>query len=208
MFPSNTWCFDLEIIKAILSKGEVPVPGIAYCNGWTDYLGMGVAILVARRLDNADNKIAFTGDPLFQQVGILPLSDFQLLVDRADLLIGHNSRGFDAKVLQANGVIIPERKHLDFYHEVKLAQKTNFPKGFKLELLSPRCGGPSKTDSGALAPHRWQRGEKLRVLDYCRNDIEMVRAVALYYALHGGSIPDLQGGHVRLRSVAAIQAES
>lgn len=204
MLPSNSWCFDLEIINAILNKDQVPEPGIRYCQGWSDHSGMGVSVLVAAKVDGTDLQV-FTADPTFKPAR--PMWEFQQLIAEADLMIGHNSRSFDAKVLSANGIAIPVKKHLDFFHEVKLATKNHFPKGYKLELLSPRCGGPGKTESGALAPYMWQRGEKDRVMEYCKNDIVMTRAVARYYMLNGASIPDLSGTLIRLRTPTAIAME-
>jgi hypothetical protein len=37
--------FDLEIIKAIPPKDAADrLDGIEYCNGWTDYQGMGISV--------------------------------------------------------------------------------------------------------------------------------------------------------------------
>jgi hypothetical protein len=203
LFPANTWCFDLEIINAILDKGTTPEPGIRYCAGWGDHAGMGISVLVAARLapDGAFMEArTFFGDMPEVPLAGEPLWKFMDIVKVADLLIGHNSRSFDAKVLAARGIHLDERKHLDFYHEVKKATRNNFVKGFKLDLLSRRCGGPGKTESGAQAPHMWQRGEHARVAEYCKNDILMTCAVASYYAKNGAKVPALESGeYVQLR---------
>jgi hypothetical protein len=210
LYPQNTWCFDLEIVKAIQGKNEQQQPGIAYCKGWNDHAGMGISVLVVARPDGSDMK-AFIGDGIAatEYGECYPLgcfsSGFPTILQNADLLIGHNSRSFDAKVLAARGFHIPETKHLDFYHEVKLALKQPFPRGYNLNALSQRCGGPSKTDDGALAPHLWQQGERKRVVDYCKNDILMTCAIAQYYHKSGGRLPAvLTGESVTLRTPGEI----
>lgn len=208
MFPPNSWCFDLEIVNAILSKGETPEPGIRYCKGWTDHAGMGISVLVIARPDNSEVQ-AFIGDGSHADFpDCRPLSDFLQVVADADLLIGHNSRSFDAAVLEARGIIIPRRKHLDFFHEVKRVLRNNFPRGYRLDALSDRCGGPRKTEDGAFAPHMWQRGEKERVVEYCKNDIAMTAAVASFYAANGGKIPSAnESSLLQLRLPIEIQTE-
>mgnify|MGYP001588336156 CR=1 FL=1 len=34
---------DVEIEKGILGRGEIPIAGIEYCNGWRDFDNMGVS---------------------------------------------------------------------------------------------------------------------------------------------------------------------
>lgn len=190
MFPANTWCFDLEIINAILGKGEAAEPGIRYCKGWGDHAGMGISVLVAARPDGSEVHV-FIGDakcPEWNRENHIGL--FAELAESAELVIGHNSRSFDAKVLAASGIHIDERRHLDFYHEIKKATREPFAKGYKLNDICKRIGGPQKSDDGALAPMLWQRGERQRVIDYCINDIQMTCAVARFYEQNAGKLPD------------------
>jgi hypothetical protein len=205
VFPANTWCYDLEIIRAILDKGKQKEPGIQYCGGWTDHAGMGISVLVVARPDGSDVRtfIGDTGSPLWTKENHIGL--FAELAASADLMVGHNSRSFDAKVLAALGIYIPTAKHLDFYHEVKTATKTPFPRGYNLNLLSQRCGGPAKTDDGAMAPHLWQVGDQQRVVDYCKNDILMTCAIADYYAKNSARVPSPEKDfHVQLRTPAEL----
>lgn len=210
MLPANSWTFDLEIVNAILGKGEIPVPSIRYCLGWGDHAGMGVSVLVAEHVASGEVRV-FIGDmspsqdgSIFSQEPYHHLGDFQKLIHEADLLIGHNSRGFDAKVLAAKGFVIPPTKHLDFYHEVKGALRNQFPKGYNLNDLSVRCGGPAKSGDGGLAPHDWQKGKRQQVVDYCKNDIRMTTAIAKFYARNSGSVVAFNGELLRLRSPQAI----
>lgn len=198
MLPKNSWCFDLEIVNAILNKGEQPLPGIRYCKGWGDHAGMGISVLVAARVDGSDVRTFLAED----------LGKFNTLIAEAEMVIGHNSRMFDAKVLAAYGIYIPINKHLDFYHEVKLAAKSGFPRGYGLNALSERCGGPSKTEDGAMAPVLWQQGQHTRVIDYCENDIKMTCAVAQYYILNDANLPTPDKRHIRLRMPMEIKNEA
>lgn len=204
--PENTWVFDLEIVNAIQNKGELKQPGIRYCNGWNDHAGMGISVLVAARVDGSDARVFVTDDYLVPtECEAYHLSQFNELVKGDAFFVGHNSRSFDAKVLAAKGIYIPPSRHLDFYYEVGKVVGL-FPKGYKLDDLSPRCGGARKSDSGALAPILWQQGERKRVIDYCKNDVVgMTCAVARFYAENAYTLPAPDGVTVvKLRSPGQI----
>lgn len=209
MFPTNSWAFDLEIVNAILGKNEERVPGIYYCGGWGDHEGMGCSVLVAAKLDGSEYRTyigaAVSASEL--QCSFFLLPSFRQLVQEADMLIGYGSRQFDAKVLVAKGIYIPEKKHFDFLLEIKKALNNYAPKGFKMATLSERCGGPGKDESGAAAPYHWQQGRKQHVVDYCTGDVKMLIAIANYYMMNNYTVPDLNGKSVRLRTPAAIITE-
>lgn len=210
MFPSNTWCFDLEIVNAIPTKDAEYERGIRYCNGWGDHAGMGVSVLVAERLDGTETRV-FIGAPVkaselqtsFYWLG----PTFRQFMDEADLLIGYGSRQFDAKVLAAMDFIIPPKKHFDFLLEIKKSLNNYAPKGFKLGDLSVRCGGPAKREDGAMAPFLWQRGEKQRVVNYCTGDAKALVAICHYYVRNGWCVPDGKGGLVKLRTPTMVMME-
>lgn len=210
MFPSNTWVFDLEIVNAIPTKGVALERDIHYCGGWGDHAGMGVAVLVAKRLDNTDTRI-FIGAPV--KASEIRISyyflnpHFRQFVEEAELLVGYGSRHFDAKVLAAQGFIIPEKKHFDFLLEIKKALHNYAPKGYKLNDLSKRCGGPPKSEDGALAPFYWQRGYKQRVIDYCTTDTVMLQSICNYYVRNYYNIPAVDGALVQLRSPTVVMME-
>jgi len=209
VFPSNTWCFDLEIVNAIPTRDAPMERGIYYCNGWGDHAGMGVSVLVATKLDGTETRI-FIGSTVKGselQISFEWLPAFNRLVDDCDLLIGYGSRHFDAKVLRAKGIEIPEKKHMDFLLEIKKSLNNYAPKGFKLGDLSQRCGGGSKLELGAMAPFLWQRGEKQRVVDYCTSDAQMLIAIANYYVRNNWTVPNIKGDAVKLRTPTAIMME-
>lgn len=213
MFPPNTWVFDLEILNPIpqYKKGvlvEALLPSIRYCKNWGDHFGMGVSVLVAARIGPMGEFLhgeVYIGDNTAEKGQIL--HRFNQTIFEADLIIGHASRFFDAKVLAARGIYIPAKKHLDFHHEVKKATGKTAPKGYNLEALSTRCGGPPKIGDGALAPILWQQGHRQLVTDYCKNDIMMTVAIAAYYANNGCQVPqptELNLPHLLLRSPSQL----
>jgi hypothetical protein len=196
LFPPNTWVFDLEIANPILNKGYDPIPGINYCGGWGDHRGMGISVITVCRPDNSETQV-------FEGTNLYP---FCLLLAKADLMIGYNSRFFDAKVLAAKGIYIQERRHLDFLHEIKKSIRRAAPKGYKLEDVSLRCGGPRKSEDGALIPVLWQEGEVDRVVKCCINDIKGTSAIARYYAANRACVPG-PDGPVQLRVPDTIARE-
>lgn len=208
MFPANTWVFDLEIVNAIPTRDQAFLPGIRYCSGWGDHAGMGVSVLVAARIDGSDKRI-FIGANVTSDVkcSFHWLGAFNDIIKDADCLVGYASRSFDAKVLAAKGLHIPESKHVDLLWEIKKSLNNFAPKGYKLNDVSVRCGGPMKTGDGADVPIWWQRGEQQRVIDYCAVDIGATCAIAQFYTRNRACLPDPKGGLIQLRVPETIFRE-
>jgi hypothetical protein len=157
--------YDAEIVNGILGKGagEIPVPGIQYCAGWTDYLGMGISVIAAYvwgegyRIFLADN-----------------LEEFKVLAEAPDTLcIGFNNRAFDDRLLAAHGIHVPERRSWDLLRAVRVARggSADYLKGGpNLDKLCKANFLPGKSGDGAHAPVLWQQGYRGRVINYCLND--------------------------------------
>lgn len=209
VFPDNTWLFDIEIRNPIPEKNTQPRFGYRYCRHWGDHAGMGIACLVAARPDLSEVLAFVTGEDLIPaSCDVYHLSAFAEMLRTIELVVGFNSRFFDCKLLAAKGIYIPETRHLDFLHEIKKATKSAAPKGYKMELLSQRCGGPAKNGSGAEAPYLWQEGHREQVIDYCKNDIKMLAAIAKFYAENGATLPAPEiGSYVKLRDPETIAAQ-
>lgn len=154
--------YDLEIENAILGYGEKPVDGIKYCNGWTDWAGMGFSVA---EVWNSEDKVSYT----FLKDN---LKNFQTMIDSADCVAGYNNQNFDANVLKAQGINIPEAKTYDLMLEaLKGAGHTQTRvKGYKLDSFCEVNLNTHKTEDGSQAPIMWQRGEYGRVIQYCRFD--------------------------------------
>ena len=173
--------YDTEIKHMILGRNEQLQPGIRYCNGWTDYTGMGISVLCAYEFDTA-NQNEGTMHTLQPEDDKAHADHLQGLISRAEYIVGFNNHSFDDKLLAANGVKIPESKSYDIYMQVLYAtgwqQGSYRPGGYKLDLIARANGIPGKGEvSGALAPIMWQQGKIQEVYDYCAADVLMTLGV-------------------------------
>lgn len=163
--------YDCEIEKAILGKFEMPAEGIAYCEGWRDFQGMGISCIGAYDYQEARYRV-FCKDNF---------AEFQRLVDGTDLVIGFNNLAFDNRLCEANGITVPDEKSYDLLVEIwkgaGLEPLFEYPThaGFGLDAICKANFGCEKSGHGALAPVQWQQGEIGVVIDYCLNDVRLTR---------------------------------
>lgn len=166
--------YDCEILRCIPPKGvyisgEDPYRygnGFAYCQGWGDFAGMGISCLA----------YIFGGfAKVFDWQNLADRNEFLSAAATASQIIGFNSKAFDDKLLEANGVFISTT--YDLLEEVRLAAYgssswEDTPKGcsYSLDAIA-RANGAAKNGSGSLAPQLWQQGKYEEVLDYCLNDV-------------------------------------
>ena len=156
--------FDIEIQKAIAKNGEERLAGVEYCAGFEDFNNMGVAVLCCYTY--ADDR--------YHVFGECELDDFQALLKQNRVIIGYNSINFDCKLLAAHDVEIQPERNYDLMREVSLVTGAKF---LKLDALAEANGAGKKTESGALAPILWQRGEHTRVINYCLNDVRITKSL-------------------------------
>jgi DEAD/DEAH box helicase domain-containing protein len=113
--------------------------------------------------------------------GVRLESIFDLLKDY--FLIGFNSKNFDDKLLQANGINLST--DYDVLEQIRIAAygSPNWhdcPKGFSYSLDAiTSANGFKKTGHGALAPQLWQEGKRQEVIDYCLNDCLITKEILL-----------------------------
>lgn len=161
--------YDCEIARAIPAKNTLPIRGIRYCEGWRDFEGMGIACIAVYDYKTDDVRV-FCYDNL---------SSFQDLVDARSVVVGYYNWNFDDPLVEAHGVRIPEEKSYDLYREIYKAHGYSFAKrehGLKLgDCARVNLNGRDKTDDPAMAPVNWQRGLVGTVIDYCIQDVMMVR---------------------------------
>lgn len=173
----NALVYDLEIVRGIPKRGEDPVPGIDYCEGWGDHENMGISVLCA--YDYAEDRYrVFCKDNW---------ADFVALTAFRRPLVGFNSIRFDNAVIRHGpeegslGLDIQESYCYDVLREVWRAAGLgpNFsPKthgGFRLDDMARVNLDRQKTGEGALAPVQWQRGEVGAVIDYCMEDVRLTK---------------------------------
>ena len=190
----NRLIYDIEIVKAIPTK-ESRIEGIEYCQSWTDYIGMGIAVIGFKWNDEPADYCKNVDEfrHLLEQV-----------YDEECSLIGFNSKAFDDKVLEDNYLVL--ETDYDLLEQVRIAAgfKAHFqsvPRGYsyKLDALA-KANGMAKTESGAMAPVLWQQGEHDRVRDYVKVDCEITSAI-LDLGLAGELIDPNTGNKLQLTSL-------
>lgn len=165
--------YDIEIIKAIPSKNEPRIEGIAYCEGWHDHVNMGISVIGC--YDYVEDRYRVFCKDNFD--------DFQLLVNESETIVGFNSLAFDNKVCAANGINVPASKSLDLLVEIwkaaGLSETFQYPThlGYGLDAVCEANFDRKKTGHGALAPVQWQNGEIGSVIDYCLNDVALTKEI-------------------------------
>jgi len=178
--------FDVEIEKAILGRGEIPIPGIEYCSGWRAFEEMGLACCCT-----FDTETHLTRVFLKKQLDELQT---YLATHRSG---GFNTRRFDLKLLEVNGVTLPafgRERHYDALEQIWLKLGLDPDKfvpqthgGWGLDAVMQETFGLSKSGAGALAPVWWQQGERGKVVDYCCRDA-WLEAKLITHMLAGGEI--------------------
>lgn len=210
--------YDLEIARAIPPKDKADrLSGIDYCEGWTDFDGMGIACWALCLLDTdtwsiSDPIVGTDPEGLWEQKCLWE----QMTVDIGGepinglMIGGFNSRKFDDRLLQSHGYnLISNFDILDMV--LSSAGMTNIaywgldPKrSYSLANIST-SNGYSKTLGGEQAPIEWQRGNKRLVLDYCANDVR-IEAKTLTLLLQGELIDPNTGDKLMypMPGIAAI----
>jgi DEAD/DEAH box helicase domain-containing protein len=135
-----------------------------------DRLGLAVAVTYDSA---ADEYHAYTEDQAAQLVDELA---------GADLVVGFNVLGFDYPVLR------PYTEYpLETLPTVDLLRDVHLVLGFRLSLqtLAEGCLGVGKSADGLQAVHWFRQGELDRVIEYCRQDVEITRRLYEFGREHG-----------------------
>lgn len=167
--------YDLEIAKAIPPKDTNDrMPGIEYCEGWRDYAGCGISVMATHCLETYATQV-YTQETLPAFFG---------KITPEDVLISFNGLGFDNHVLQANGFDVDPSQCYDLLWAVWMAKGLD-PRVFNpqthggvgLDALARANGLPGKSGHGSQAGILWQRGEMLRLVNYCVDDVGLTSAL-------------------------------
>jgi hypothetical protein len=157
--------YDCETKHCIpSSKTEPLLPGVIYCNGWTDYAGMGISIVTAYiwgegyRVFLADN-----------------MDEFKVLAaDPNTIMAGFHSERFDNRLVKgALGVEIDPHRSFDLLRAIAKAVGVNpdgVPHGYGLSAMCEANFLPRKQRDGVDAPLLWQRGCLGALIDYGLGD--------------------------------------
>ena len=127
--------------------------------------------------------------------GGTPVDGLLALFDRADVIVGFNTLGFDHLLLRRFYGRQPQDVHRYFAHRSKaldlmmrLRDVTNVY--YKLDALLVENGLPCKTGSAAEAPKLWANSQRDQLEDYCAADVELTARLALVENLRlpGGTV--------------------
>lgn len=211
----NVLIYDTEIINCIPSKSKKIDNDLSYCQGWDHYSGMGISVIGTwRNYDLVQIGKSYLTIPkilgkyqafvnynnlINKHLGnnLDSFNYLQKIINIADKIIGFNSTLFDDKLCQANGINI--QTNYDLLSEIRIA--SNQPaqyvsgltrKGYALKDLSSANLTINKTSTGELAPVLWQKGKKQEVIDYCLNDVKILKK--LYFLFIKGKLYDPTNG--------------
>lgn len=163
--------YDCEIKNAIPEQGGDKMKYIRYCNGWSDFRGMGIACIAA--YDYTDDRYRVFCEDNF--------AVFQALADTHKIIIGFNSIGFDNRLCAENGLRVEDQKSYDILVKIwkaaGLGPVFESPShcGFSLDAVCRANFGAGKTGHGTVAPVLWQAGRIGEVIDYCINDVRLTK---------------------------------
>ena len=112
------------------------------------------------------------------------------LINQRQLVIGFRTRGFDNKVLAANGIEIPDWQTFDIYDEVLKIEGLPLDKpndgGRTVNDFARVNFGAVKSAHGSEAPKMFQRGELATLYSYCLRDVMLERR--LWLRAHAGNL--------------------
>lgn len=206
----NSLIYDIEIVKAILGRGEERIDGIQYCDGWHDHAGMGISVIGAYDYAEARYRV-FCADNFVEFL--------ELCAARAPL-VSFNGIGFDDKVINAyaataihSSVAMPrEPFRYDLLAEIWRAAGLdptfggNSHAGYGLDATCEVNFGIRKSGNGAHAPIAWQQGRVGEVIDYCLNDIRITKRLFDHAVVLGEPIVLAKtGASVRLRTLDQVE---
>ncbi len=172
--------YDTEIKLCIPDKYKKNNPKYKYCSGWEDFKNMGISIIGYCSLENPTDYGYFVNAYSFQSLINATLAS-------GGKVYGFNSKGFDDKLLKANGINVTT--DIDLLEQIRLSAfgSTNWkdtPSGhsYSLDFIA-RANNLTKTASGDLAPIMYQQGRMKELADYCINDcIITAKLINLFYS--------------------------
>lgn len=170
---NSTIIFDCEIKHGVITENNPARVGYTYCNGWNDFVGMGVSVIGAHDYERGTARVFCEDNCL----------DWLTLAEAATHIVSFNGSRFDIPLLRANGLGFDEAKSVDLaaliWSAAGVADDVH-PKGLGLDAICKANGIRGKTGNAADAPQDWQDGKVGKVIDYCLGD---VRATAALYEL-------------------------
>lgn len=167
--------YDLEIIRMMPTKDRQVDPAVEYCNGWTDYRGMGISIITTY-ISQGFSSFPEGIRTFVNKESAIPhdFPEFQQLLAEKPIVLGFNSWRFDDNIAQANNLNVVT--NYDIYAEIRKAVGSTGT--YSLKNLAV-ANGLNKGD-GFLAPLYWQTGRRDDVIAYGKQEMEtLVRILRL-----------------------------
>lgn len=104
------------------------------------------------------------------------------ILERADVLIGFNSNTFDIPLL--NRYYPGDLSHLHSLDLLVEVQKV-LGRRIRLQSIAEATLGRGKAGDGLKAGEWWKQGEKVKVAEYCVEDVRLTRELYEYALKHG-----------------------
>jgi len=120
--------------------------------------------------------------------GVGPFRELLEAFDRAELIVGYNSLGFDHPVMYKHCDRRRTEKHLFKVHDAFARLRDHTGVWFKLDHLLQINGLATKTADGLQAISWWKEGERTLLQEYCEQD---VRALARLLILNQIKLPKI-----------------
>jgi DEAD/DEAH box helicase domain-containing protein len=114
----------------------------------------------------------------FRENEISKLND--LCEDR--LVVGYNVRGFDLIILKAYGLNLEKLDVFDIMYDVQTLTRQKF---LKLEVLAQGTLNAGKSADGLMAVEWWKTGEIDKIIQYCKQDVQVTRDIFQYGRKNG-----------------------
>lgn len=160
--------YDTEIVRCIPDRNKPRDPTLEYCEGWKDFVGMGISVLCAIDLRDRIPRV-------FMKDNFDQFSEWA----RGRIVAGFNNHDFDDPLARAHGIEIEHS--FDLLRAVRLAcgEPGVYTRGVTKAgrsvnaMARVNLGGMQKSEDGAQAPVLWQRGQVGRVVDYCLRDVSI-----------------------------------
>ena len=194
--------YDVETIRPIATGNKKLDSNYQYASGWKDYKGMGIS--VACFYDYNSDHIFIYKESDFQDVN--RLRELQNLLNGVGVISGFNIKKFDNGLLHAHGIEVPMAKCYDLLENLWFAvglDPHNFDVkthgGYSLDkVLAVNFRDVQKTMNGYHAPFMWQDGKYNEVIDYCKNDVMVEKALLDRIFQTGGLIDPKSKKFVRM----------
>ena len=173
--------YDIEIKQAVPKRGEERVPGITYCESFDDHANMDVACICAYDTETGRYRVFTSGT----------FGEFEALAAER-IVVGFNSIKFDDSVCGQSNIHV--RTEWDLLQEiwvaVGLGRTFKYPThaGYGLDATAKANGLTGKTGWGGSAPIDWQKARFGKVIDYCLEDVRLLRRLVERACKKGGGI--------------------